>query len=185
MVCPLEAGATDVDGVALFRRWCQLAGLYALLKKLPRSNAELFDVFRAATMPEAIDRLVLATGWERGTVEAFIGPDGLAIDSVAGLRPPVEPGDEPTILRLARAVDAASRRRGAGDAAAGRTIPDADGATTIVRRSRRATTRPGGWRSRGRSTSRCEPNAATRWSRTAAAPARPRRAQCNQLFRSS
>ena len=72
---PMEVGA-DADGVALLRRWRQLAGLYALRKKLPRSNADLFDVFRANTMPEAIGRLVLATGWDRSAVEAFLGPDG-------------------------------------------------------------------------------------------------------------
>src|SRR5262249_21431940 len=75
---PMESGA-EADGVALFRRWRQLAGLYALRKKLPRSNADLFDVFRAATRTEAIDRLVLATGWERSVVDAFLGPGGMAV----------------------------------------------------------------------------------------------------------
>ena len=92
---PMAPGA-DADGVALFRRWRQLAALYALRKKLPRSNADLFDVFRATTMAEAIDRLVLATGWDRGVVDGVprrrtVSPS----TSSAALRPPVEPADEP------------------------------------------------------------------------------------------
>ena len=57
----------------------------------------------------------------------------LAVDSAAGLRPPVEPGDA-TILRLARAIEI---QRSVGVAPAtlrawANTIPDADGATTII-----------------------------------------------------
>ena len=130
---PMEPGA-EPDAIALFLRWRQLAGLFALRKQLPRSNADLFDVFLAATMPEAIDRLVLATGWDRGVVAAFLGPDGMAIDSPAALRPPVEPGHESLILRLARAVDV-QRRVGVAPAtlyAWATTTPDADAATMIV-----------------------------------------------------
>ncbi len=130
---PMEPGAGD--GVALFRRWRQLAALYALRRKLPRSNVDLFEVFKAATMPEALERLVLATGWERNVVEAFLGPDGLGVDSVDKLRPPAEPTDEePVILRLARAVRV-QRRVGVAPAtlyAWANTLPDADGAAAIV-----------------------------------------------------
>src|SRR5262249_62028425 len=91
-------------------------GLCALGKSRPGRTAALFDVFRAGTRTEAIDRLVLATGWERSVVEAFLGPGGMAVDSAAALRPPVEPGAEPLILRLARAVDV-QRRGGAAPGA--------------------------------------------------------------------
>ena len=130
---PMAAGA-DADGVALLRRWRQLAALYALRKKLPRSNVDLFDVFGARAMSEAIDRLVLATGWERSTVEIFLGPDGLAIDSVAALRPAPDSADEPAVLRLARAVEV-QRRLGVAPAtlyAWANSVPDSDGAATIV-----------------------------------------------------
>jgi hypothetical protein len=130
---PTTAGV-DADGVALMWRWLQLAALYALRKKLPRSNLDLFDVFGANSVAEAIDRLVLATGWERSSVEAFLGPDGFAIDSVAALRPAPEPGDEPVVLRLARAVEV-QRRVGVAPAtlhAWANGVPDADGAATIV-----------------------------------------------------
>ncbi len=130
---PMEA-ATAADAAALFLRWRQLAGLYAVRKKLPRSNVDLFDVFKAGAMPEAIERLVLATGWDRAAVEAFIGPEGFAIDAVSALRPSPEQGDEPTLLRLARAMEI-QRRVGVAPAtlnvwASG--TPDADGAAAIV-----------------------------------------------------
>ena len=130
---PMEA-ATAADAAALFLRWRQLAGLYAVRKKLPRSNVDLFDVFKARAMPEAIERLVLATGWDRAAVEAFIGPEGFAIDAVSALRPSPEQGDEPTLLRLARAMEI-QRRVGVAPAtlnvwASG--TPDSDGAAAIV-----------------------------------------------------
>ena len=90
-----DGAGADADGVALMRRWRQLAALYALRKKLPQSNVDLFDVFAATAMPQAIDRLVLATGWDRSIVEAFLGADGFAIDTVAALRPSAEAADEP------------------------------------------------------------------------------------------
>ena len=130
---PMEPAA-EADAGALFRRWRQLAGLYALRRTLPRSNADLFDVFRAATLPEAIDRLVLATGWERAVVEAFLGREGMRLDSATALRPPIEPQDEPLILRLARAVGV-QRRLGVAPATLygwANSVPDADGAATIV-----------------------------------------------------
>ena len=130
---PMAPGA-EADAVALFRRWRQLASLFALRKKLPRSNTDLFDVFRASTMTETVERLVLATGWDRGVVEAFLGPDGMAIDQPTALRPPLEPGEEPLILRLARAVDV-QRRAGVAPATLygwANAVPDADGAATIV-----------------------------------------------------
>ena len=116
------------------RRWRLLAALYALRKKLPHSNADLFDVFGATAMPQAIDRLVLATGWDRSIVEAFLGADGFAISDVAALRPSADAADEPVLLRLARAVDV-QRRVGVAPGtlyawAAG--VPDADSAATIV-----------------------------------------------------
>ena len=130
---PMEA-ATAADAAALFLRWRQLAGLYALRKKLPRSNVDLFDVFKAGAMPEAIERLVLATGWDRAAVEAFIGPEGFAIDAVSALRPSPEQGDEPTLLRLARAMEI-QRRVGVAPATLNvwaSATPDADGAAAIV-----------------------------------------------------
>ena len=86
-------------------------------------------------MPQAIDRLVLATGWDRSMVEAFLGPDGLAIDAVAALRPSA--GRRPTSRCscgsrapwTCSAASASRRRR----CTRGRTaLPDADGAATIV-----------------------------------------------------
>jgi hypothetical protein len=129
---PMEPGG---DGVALFRKWRQLAALYALRRKLPRSNVDLFEVFRAATLPEALERLVLATGWDRAVVESFLGPEGFAVDSVEKLRPPVEPTEEePVILRLARAVRV-QRRIGVAPATLyswANSLPDTDGAAAIV-----------------------------------------------------
>ena len=130
---PMEPGA-ETGGVALFQRWRQLAALYALRRKLPRSNVDLFEVFRAATWPEALERLVQATGWERDVVGKFLGPQGLGVDSVAALRPPADPAAEPVLLRLARAVDV-QRRLGVApetlDAWAN-AIPDADAAAAVV-----------------------------------------------------
>ena len=109
---PMASGA-DADGIALMRRWRQLAALYALRKKLPHSNADLFDVFGATAMPQAIDRLVLATGWDRSIVEAFLGADGFAINDVAALRPSADAADEPVLMRLRarRGRPAPGRRR--------------------------------------------------------------------------
>ena len=128
------APATGADGVTLFRRWLQLAAIDALRRKLPRSNADLFDVFRASTLTQAVDRLVLATGWDRAVVDAFLGHDGLAIESVEALRPPADPAVEPAILKLARAVDV-QRRVGVAPATLhgwANAVPDADSAATIV-----------------------------------------------------
>ena len=130
---PMEAG-TQADAVGLFSRWRALAGLYALRKSLPRSNTDLFDVFNASTMPDAITRLVLATGWERGVVDAFLGPQGMAVESPAALRPSIDAGRAPLLLRLARAVDV-QRRVGVAPSTLytwANTVPDADGAATIV-----------------------------------------------------
>jgi hypothetical protein len=125
----------EAESVSLFRRWYQLARLYALRRKLPRSNADLFDVFRTSTMAEALDRLVLATGWERSVIDAFLGPEGLGIDNVTALRPPVDAvEEEPTILRLARAMDV-QRRVGVAPAtlyAWANAVPDADASASIV-----------------------------------------------------
>ncbi|HEX8112047.1 MAG TPA: neuraminidase-like domain-containing protein, partial [Kofleriaceae bacterium] len=124
---PMEAGAGP-DPVALFTRWRRLAALYALRKKLPRSNVDLFDVFRASSLDEAIERIVLSTGWDRAVVKAFTGTEA------PGLGSPTEASEEPLILRLARAVEL-QRRAGVAPATlfawAGAT-PDADMATTIV-----------------------------------------------------
>jgi hypothetical protein len=124
---PMEAG-TGSDPVVLFARWRRLAALYALRKKLPRSNVDLFDVFRASSLGDAIERIVLATGWDRAVVEAFAGSEAPAL----GL--PAEASDEPLILRLARAVDL-QRRVGVASAtllAWAGTTPDADMVATIV-----------------------------------------------------
>jgi hypothetical protein len=129
---PPAAGA-DADAVALFQRWRQLAALHALRRKLPRSNSELFDVFRASTLPEALDRLVSATGWERAVIQALIGPQGLALDAPAALRPSPD-GTEPALIQLARAVDI-QRRAGVSPETlftGARGAPDADTAAAIV-----------------------------------------------------
>ncbi len=108
--CAADGAAPAPTRVALFRRWRQLAGLYALRKKLPRSNVDLFDVFRAPTMADAIDRLVLATGWDRGHGRGVPRRrTASAIDSVDGLRPPADAAVEPAILRLARAIEVQRR----------------------------------------------------------------------------
>jgi hypothetical protein len=126
--------ASDADAIDLFRRWRQLAALYTLRRKLPRSNVDLFEVFKAATLPAAIERLVLATGWDRRELEAFIGRDGFAIDGVAALRPSPEQGDEPTLLQLARALQIQQRLGVAPETLMtwANGIPDADGAASIV-----------------------------------------------------
>ena len=130
---PMNAGS-GADAIDLFRRWRQLAALYTLRRKLPRSNVDLFEVFKAATLPEAVERLVLATGWDRQELEAFMGADGLAIDGAAALRPSPEQGDEPTILKLARAVEIQQRLGVAPSTLMvwANGIPDADGAASIV-----------------------------------------------------
>ena len=130
---PMAAGA-DADGVALMRRWRHLAALAALRKKLPRSNAELVDVFAATTMPDAIDRLVLATGWERSAIEMFLGPEGLAITDVAGLHLSPDATNEPALFRLARAVDVHRHVGVAPDTLHtwAKSVPDADGAASVV-----------------------------------------------------
>jgi len=130
---PMEAGA-GTDAAGLFGRWRQLAALHALRKKLPRSNVDLFDVFRARTLPEAIDRLVRATGWDRRALEDFVGPHGFAVESAAALRPPVQLTSESTLLRLARAMDV-QRRLGVAPgtlSAWANATPDADVAAAIV-----------------------------------------------------
>jgi hypothetical protein len=122
------------DPLALFARFRQLAALFDLRKKLPRGNVDLFEVFRAATPTESLDRLVLATGWDRGVVEAFLGPSGFALDPAAGLRPPPDPGGEVPLVRLARAVEL-QRRLGAAPAALfawAEAAPDADATAAIV-----------------------------------------------------
>ena len=61
-------------------------------------------------------------------------PDGLGIDSIDKLRPPEDPAVEPPILRLARAIDV-QRKVGVAPATLygwANTVPDADGAATIV-----------------------------------------------------
>jgi receptor-binding and translocation channel-forming TcA subunit of Tc toxin/ABC toxin-like protein/neuraminidase-like protein/PA14 domain-containing protein len=130
---PMEK-ASDADAIAMFRRWRQLASLYALRKKLPRSNVDLFEVFRTQTVPDALERLTLATGWTRATVDAFVGPDGFAIESVAALRSWSEQSDEPALVRLARAMEM-QRRVGVSPATLmswANTTPDADTAASIV-----------------------------------------------------
>ena len=130
---PMAAGA-DADGIALMRRWRHLAALSALLKKLPRSNVDLLDVFAATTMADALDRLVLATGWERSAIDVFLGPEGLAISDVAGLRLSPDATDEPALFRLARAVDVHRRVGVAPDTLHtwAKGVPDADGAASVV-----------------------------------------------------
>lgn len=128
---PMEPGAGDA--VALFRRWRWVAALVALRKRLPRSDAEPFDALRAPSLAEGLDRLAAATGWDRSTLEALAGPQGLALDPAVGLRPPLD-GAEPAVLRLARAMDV-HRRVGVAPAtltawASG--TPDADAAAAIV-----------------------------------------------------
>ncbi len=129
----LEPGAGDATAVASFQRWHQLAKLYALRKQLPRAELDLFDVLSAADLQEAVTRLVTASGWSRPVVEALVGPTGLALRP-DDLRLPVEPSEEPGVLRIARAIDV-QRRIGvavptlmswAGQA------PDADVAASIV-----------------------------------------------------
>ncbi|MFA5908776.1 MAG: neuraminidase-like domain-containing protein [Vicinamibacterales bacterium] len=128
---PMEPAA---DAAPHFQRWRQLAAIYAVRKTLPRSNADLFDVFLAANASEALDRLVLVSGWDRGVVEALVGPDGFAADPAHGLRPPVDPGEVPLVVRLARAVDV-QRRTAVAPAtlqAWANAAPDADVAATVV-----------------------------------------------------
>ncbi len=120
---PMEAPAGAApEAVALFGRWRGLAALYDLRKKLPRASADLIDVLRPGTPGEILDRLVQATGWERGVVEAFLGPQGLAADARADLP------------RLARAVEV-QRRLGVAPATLftwAEAAPDADAAAAIV-----------------------------------------------------
>ncbi|MDP2319664.1 MAG: neuraminidase-like domain-containing protein, partial [Acidobacteriota bacterium] len=127
----LPMAAAD-DAPPLFQRWRQLASLYAVRKTLPRSNTDLFDVFLAPTLPEALDRLVLATGWNRAVVEALVAADGRPAD--AALRPPADPNEEPLVARLARAVEV-QRRAAVAPATLqvwANTAPDADAAASVV-----------------------------------------------------
>jgi hypothetical protein len=130
---PMEPVA-GTAGVALFDRWRQLAALYALRRKLPRSNVDLFEVFRAAGAEEALERLVQATGWERDVVVKFLGPQGMNVDAAAGLRPPVDAALEPALLRLARAVEVQRRVGVAPETlyAWANSIPDPDAAAAVV-----------------------------------------------------
>ncbi|MGD8588906.1 MAG: neuraminidase-like domain-containing protein, partial [Chromatiales bacterium] len=100
---PMESAEQEAT-IASFQRWRQLAALYALRKKLPSSNTDLFAVFRSATLAEAIKTLVKASGWDQTVVEAFLGKQGFAIDQ-SGLGLPMEPAREPFLLRLAQAID--------------------------------------------------------------------------------
>ncbi|HEY3499236.1 MAG TPA: neuraminidase-like domain-containing protein, partial [Polyangiaceae bacterium] len=122
------------DAVGAFRRFRQLAAFHELRKKLPSSAVDLFDVFRAETLPQAIERLALATGWQPGVIAAFLGPAGFAVKSPDQLRPAADATEEPLLLRLARAMDL-ERRAGVAPQtlfawAAG--TPDADSAAAIV-----------------------------------------------------
>ena len=100
---PMEPTEND-KAIASFQRWRQLAALYALHKKLPTSNTDLFATFTANTLSESITTLVKATGWNKTAVEAFVGEKGFAIDH-AGLALPVETSKEPFLLRLKQAID--------------------------------------------------------------------------------
>jgi hypothetical protein len=127
---PQEPGPA-ADGVALFRRWRTVAALVALRRKLPSAGAELLDAVRAATLEDGVARLLAATGWDRETVEALVGPAGFALGK-DGLRP--APGEPPVLLRIARAVDA-QRRIGVPAAtlfAWARAAPDAGMAAAVV-----------------------------------------------------
>jgi hypothetical protein len=128
------AADPDASGVALFLRWRRLAALHALRRRLPSSNADMFDVFRAGTLAEAVDRLVLATGWDRATVDALLGPRGFAVESPSSLRLSADGDDEPVLLRLAHAVDIQRRLGVTPDTlfAWVSAAPDAETAAAIV-----------------------------------------------------
>ena len=130
---PIDATSAP-DPIPAFQRWRQLASLYTLARRLPRSNVDLFDAFRAEFLPQLVDRLLLATGWPRATVEALLGPNGLGLSSLSDLRPPATTGDELTLVRLARAIDV-QRRVGVPPEALiswARSNVDADISTAIV-----------------------------------------------------
>lgn len=95
--------ASAETAVASFARWRQLAALAGLRKRLPRGG-DLFAVLRAEGLPAAAAALVAATGWDRGVVEALLGPRGFAVEPAA-LALPAAPETEPFLLRLERAVD--------------------------------------------------------------------------------
>ncbi len=105
---PMSSAQGQSKGVALLQRWRQLVSLQALRKKLPRGDTDLYAVLRAATPAAALTELLAATGWEKSTVEALLGAEGLALGSDA-LTLPADPAVEPPLLRLARAVDAHRR----------------------------------------------------------------------------
>jgi hypothetical protein len=129
---PMEP--TDNDkATASFQRWRQLAALYALRKRLPTSNTDLFAIFKADTLAESITALVKATGWDKAVVEAFVGEKGFAVDR-AGLALPIETAQEPFLLRLERAMGI-QRRLGVSPETLfswASSTPDADIAASIV-----------------------------------------------------
>lgn len=117
----LDALPMDPDGggdgaVASFQRWRQLAALYALRKRLPRSNTDLFQAMREGTLPQAVDTLAAATGWDKSVIGAFVGTDGFAV-GLDDLRLPVDPAREAFLIRLDRAVGL-QRRMGVAPATA-------------------------------------------------------------------
>ncbi|MDX2019474.1 MAG: neuraminidase-like domain-containing protein [Deltaproteobacteria bacterium] len=102
------APPTDASPATLFHRWRRLAQLFGLMRKLPRSSTDLFDALRANSFNQAVQQLVLATGWERPVLEQLL--ERFGVSTVEALSPLNEPL---VLLRLADAMNI-QRRAGVG-----------------------------------------------------------------------
>ena len=120
----------------LLRRWRQLAAPVRAAKEAAAHRTPISSTCsaRGRWRRRSIGWCSPPAGSE-AAVEAFLGPDGLAIDSVAALGPAAgSRRTNPLMLRLARAIDV-QRRVGVAPAtlyAWANGVPDADGAATIV-----------------------------------------------------
>jgi hypothetical protein len=70
---------TDAQAPGLFRQWRRLNDYITLRNNLPQGDVGLIDVFRAGSLTEAQQQLVLATGWDESTVTALVGENGLKL----------------------------------------------------------------------------------------------------------
>ncbi len=101
---PMQPG-DEALAKRLFARWRQLAALYAFRKGLAPAQTDVFDVFRVKDAPEAMKRLLQATGWDASLVGEILGPVGLALGTEAS----AEPSEQPLLLRLSRAIEVQRR----------------------------------------------------------------------------
>ena len=92
----------------MFKRWQQLLGLYNLQKTLPVTETDVFDICRVQSTNQVIPTIVSATGWSKPLVEDLIGANGFAL-SAKDLQFPSDPGQDPIIVKLDKAIDIQNR----------------------------------------------------------------------------